>query len=323
MTLLAFYRLNYGREGDAFFDWIVHSTRLTRPELQVVYNVYGEIGLKEKELDFLRGYRDSRPVRIGNGAEKQLQLDVYGAVIDTAFEFSRRDHGLDKAACKMLLEAGETVCKRWREPDEGIWETRLGRSHHTHSKVMCWVALDRLLKLHQDGHMKAPLAKFSAERDAIRAMVESRGFNPAIGSYTSEFGGDQVDISLLLLPLHGYIDANAARMRATYGRIQERLRKNRLFYRYLHHARKDSPVEGAFAVGCFWAVQCRARQGEVAEARQDFEHLCLLANDVGLFAEEIDTLTGAPLGNFPQAYTHIGLINAALDLEEAANAEPR
>lgn len=222
------------------------------------------------------------------------------------------------SALKRMLPRDEGVIIQvdWREPDEGIWEIRLERKHYTFSKVMCWVTLDRLLKLHEAGHIKVPYDEFIRERDAIRSDIEARGYNEKVRSYTVSFGEEDADISLLLLPVFNYIDAKHPRFVSTFKRIEEQLGKNGLLYRYLPHYDGLPPEEGAFAAASFWAVQCLIAQGRNDDAHASFEHLLSLANHLGLFAEEIDPETGAALGNFPQAYTHVGLINAALSLSE-------
>lgn len=315
LTLRALLDLGYEDEARAFLAWTLHSTRLTWPELQVLYDVHGASRVPERELDHLEGYAGSRPVRVGNDAGRQLQLDVYGEVIDAVFEFVRRGGRLDRTTGRMLVGLGETVCRRWREPDEGIWEIRSGRRHHTYSKAMCWVALDRLIRLSQGGHLRAPVERFSRKRDAIRAEVERRGYNPRLGSYVSVLDGEELDASLLLLARYGWADPADPRLQATCARVHERLGAGGLLYRYLDPDGLP-PGEGAIGIASFWAVDCRCRQGDIAGAAAAFERLCGLANDVGLFAEEIDPDTGAQLGNFPQAFTHVGLIDAALTLAQ-------
>lgn len=318
LTLRALGDLGYGEEAAAFISWMLHSTRLTWPELRVLYDVHGESRLPERELLHLEGYGGSRPVRIGNDAERQLQLDTYGEVIDAVFGFVRRGGRLDRTTGRMLRALGKAVCHRWREPDEGIWEARSGRRHHTYSKAMCWVALDRLLRLHARGLLDVPVQAFARERDAIRAEVEARGYSERLGSYVSVLDGEDVDASLLLLARYGYAEPTSPRMRATCELIQHRLAADGLLYRYRGADDGLPPGEGAFGIASFWAVGCRARMGDLDNAGRMFDHLCSLANDVGLFAEEIDPATGAQLGNFPQAFTHVGLIDAALTLAEAA-----
>jgi GH15 family glucan-1,4-alpha-glucosidase len=175
LTLRALFDLGYTTEGESFLSWLLHATRLTWPELQVLYDVYGETRLPERELDHLEGYAGSRPVRVGNDAAYQFQLDVYGEVVEAVFQYVLRGGRLDRSASRMLAGLGKTVCRRWREPDEGIWEIRAGRRHHTYSKAMCWVTLDRLIRLHERRHVKIPVREFSVERDAIRREIETRG----------------------------------------------------------------------------------------------------------------------------------------------------
>jgi GH15 family glucan-1,4-alpha-glucosidase len=315
LTLRALFDLGYAEEAEAYLSWILHATRLTRPELQVLYDVFGEAHLPESELSHLSGYANSRPVRVGNDAHGQLQLDVYGEVIDAVTRFAARGGHVDRDTARMLNGLGETVCRRWREPDEGIWEGRAGRFHHTHSKVLCWVTLDRLIALHDTGRLRIDRDQFCSERDAIRTAIEAQGYNPRLDSYTRLFDGDDLDASLLTLPLYGYHEGTHPRMRATCQRVHERLARDGLVYRY----QTDDglpPGEGAFGICSFWAVECRARGGDVEGATEAFERLLACANDVGLLGEEIDPETGAALGNFPQAFTHVGLINAALTLAE-------
>jgi GH15 family glucan-1,4-alpha-glucosidase len=316
-TLRVLFNLNYREEAQAFFDWILHATRLTAPELQVVYSVYGEAHLPEHDLHHLKGYQGSRPVRVGNDAHSQLQLDVYGEVLEAAAHFAQAGGRIDNESAEFLNGLGRTVCKRWREPDDGIWEVRSGRAHHVFSKVLCWVALDRLVRLHDDGRIKVTIDDFRRERDAIRRSVEEHGYSPDLRSFTSVFDGDDVDASLLMLPLFGFIDAGDPRMLSTYALIRERLGEGDLLYRYRDSTQDGLPPgEGAFGICSFWAVEYLAFSGDIDAAKETFERLLTYANDVGLFAEQIDPSTGEHLGNFPQAFTHIGLLNAALTLAE-------
>ncbi len=316
-TLRALLGLGYQEEADAFFSWILHATRLTWPELQVVYSVFGEAHLPERELPHLAGHAGSRPVRIGNDAAGQLQLDVYGEVLDAAVRYARSGGHFDREARRMLSGLGQTVMKRWREPDEGIWEGRSGRSHHTYSKALCWVALDRLIELHERHGFDLDGERMRAEREQIRGEVETHGYNEEIQSYVQVFDGDQVDAALLTLPLYGYVDASHPRMAATRARIQAQLGSGPFVYRYAEGTDDGlSAGEGAFGICGFWAVECAALGGDFSSAVQAFDQLLDHANDVGLCAEEIDPATGEGLGNFPQAFTHVGLINAALTLKE-------
>ncbi|HCU25627.1 MAG TPA: glycoside hydrolase family 15 protein, partial [Deltaproteobacteria bacterium] len=330
LTLQALFDLGYDAEAEAFLSWLLYTTRLTRPELQIMYDVYGETRLHERELPHLAGFAGSRPVRIGNGARSQLQMDVYGEVLDAAYEFIRRGGRLDRSTARMLVDLGDTVCRRWREPDEGIWETRGGRRHHTYSKGMCWVALDRLLRLHDAKHLEAPVERYRREAAAIRADVETKGFNQRLASYVSEFGGDEVDASLLLLARYGYGDPAGPRLRGTYRCIRERLGADGLLYRYPTRTGGDGlpPGEGAFLACSFWLADNYLLQGRKTDARRLFNRLKRYANDVGLYAEEYDPLAKRLLGNFPQAFSHIALINTVLqfmqdDIRKNAKKKPR
>jgi GH15 family glucan-1,4-alpha-glucosidase len=314
MTSRTLFDLGYQDEGLAFTSWLLHATRLTWPELQNLYDVYGRADLPERTLDQFEGYAGSRPVRVGNAAEAHLQLDTYGELIDAMFGFVQRGGRLDRAAGRMLRGLAETVCRRWSEPDEGIWEIRAGRRHHTYSKGMCWVALDRIIRLAEAGEMEAPVDRYRDVANAIRNAVETQGYSTELSSYVTEFGGDDVDASLLLLGIYGYMDPGSSRMRSTCTRVHERLGVKGLLRRYRLDTTPDGLPggEGAFGICSFWGVECQARGGAVDEAAKGFEHLLTFANDVGLYGEEIDPETGAALGNFPQAFTHVGLIHAAL-----------
>jgi GH15 family glucan-1,4-alpha-glucosidase len=323
LTLRAFDDLGFTVEGEAFLSWMLHATRLTWPDLQILYDVYGESRIPEAALTHLEGYAGSAPVRIGNAAGDQLQLDVYGEVIDAAWRYCARGGTLDRMTARTLVGFGETVIRRWQEPDEGIWEPRGARQHHTHSKAMCWVALDRIERLCAQRHVPAEATRFARERDTIRVAIETHGYNARLGSYVSVFDSDALDASLLLLSLMGYADPRSPRMRATLASVDEALGVNGLLYRYRNQDDGLRGAEGAFGICGFWGVEARALQGDVAEASRAFEHLLSFGNDLGLFAEEIDPATGAHLGNFPQAFTHVGLINAAVTIERLQRQDPR
>jgi GH15 family glucan-1,4-alpha-glucosidase len=314
LTMRAFVGLGYLDEARSFFDWLLHATRLTWPKLLVLYDVYGRSRVPERELSNWRGFRDSRPVRIGNGAYTQRQLDVYGAVCVAAREFARAVGSLERDEARLLRGFGDAVCQLWEQPDHSIWEIRGAPRHYTFSKVMCWTALDALLGLAAEGMLKAP-AKFQAARSALRNLIETRGYSQDIGSYAAVLDGAHVDASLLLMGCLGYADPREARMRSTFARIEQRLSRNGLLLRYEREQDGMAGAEGAFGICSFWAIDNLAKRGDRAAAQRSFEHVLGFANDVGLFAEEIDPGSGAHLGNFPQAYTHVGLINAALALE--------
>ena len=330
LTVRALVGLGYVDEAHAFVNWLLHATRLTQPELRVLYDVHGNMPPKERVLDRLRGYQDSRPVRIGNLAAGQRQLDVYGEVIDAVVHFLQAGGTLDRETERVLRSWGKYVCRNWEQPDEGIWEPRTGRAHHTHSRVLCWTALDRLLQLHAKEHIRwAPAEMFRKNRDLLRREIETRAWNPSLDSYVAELDGDRVDSTLLLLAWYEFEPAASDRMRGTYQRVREQLTAgDGLLYRYQRQSEPEkkgdptSPGEGAFGISSFWGVEYLALGGgSVDQARELLERLCGYANDVGLFAEEIDPDTGAALGNFPQAFTHVGLINAALSIARRKQGE--
>jgi GH15 family glucan-1,4-alpha-glucosidase len=319
LTIRAMLALDYWEEADDFMDWMLHATHLTQPELRILYNVYGEVPGKEKKLEYLEGFKGSHPVRIGNDARNQLQLDVYGEVIDAAAQYAYSGRHLDREMQKVLIGFGNYVVKHWNEPDEGIWEPRNGRENHTHSRLLCWTALDRLIGMHNRGLLKgAPVETYRKNREALRKQIEQRAWNDELNSYVSALDGDQLDASLLLMSWYGFEKASSPRMKATHRAIREHLAApNRLLYRY-----HTDPPEGAFALCSFWEAEYLALGGgTMAEARELFEHLLSFANDLGLYGEEIDPTTGATLGNFPQAFTHIGLIGAALSICDREKGE--
>jgi len=332
-TLTAFFDLGFREEGQAFFSWLLYATRMRTavaaghrwaPRLRilnVLYDVHGEVRLRERQIPWLAGYAGSRPVRAGNGAVGQLQLDIFGEVAQAAYDYVERGGTLDASEGRLLRQLGRTVRVLWREPDEGIWEKRSGRRHHTYSKAMCWVALDKLLLLHERGAIAVPAAEASAcrrDRDALRHAVETEGFNQRLGSYVDVLGGEDLDASLLLLGLRGWDDpARSPRLAATLAAVRARLESNGLVYRYPPGADGIPGGEAAFGICSFWLAEFLALAGRVEEAVTQFERVLAYANDLGLFAEEIDPRTGAALGNFPQAFTHVGLISAALAITAA------
>jgi GH15 family glucan-1,4-alpha-glucosidase len=317
-VLQAFLDCGYVRESAAFLDWLLHATRLTRPNLQVLYDVFGEADLPERELAHLAGYRGIGPVRIGNGAHAQAQHDVYGEVILTACGYVQRGGTLGGYERELLKGFGDAVRKRWREPDQGIWEIRLPPRHNTHSKLMCWVALEELLRLHEYGQVVFDVASARAERDAIRADIECHGYSQELDSFVGYYGGHAPDASLLLMARYGFLEADDPRMVGTYHRIERELSVDGLLYRYPPGRDYDGVggSENLFGICTFWLVDYLARLGEHDKAYRIFEQMLGYANDLGLYAEELDVTTKEPLGNFPQAFTHVGLIAAALALEQ-------
>jgi GH15 family glucan-1,4-alpha-glucosidase len=315
-TARALFGLGYREEAEAFVSWTLHATRLTRPELRVVYDVYGERKLAERELVHWRGYADSRPVRIGNAAQGQFQLDIYGDVIEAVTHFVQAGGDLDRDTQTLLRQFGDFVCRHWHEPDNGIWEPRRPPEHYTHSRLLCWVALDRLIGLCEQGRLPgAPIDQLREARHRIRQDIEASAWNPRLAAYTQVLGGDALDATALLMAFYGFEEAAAGRMGQTFRRICQRLGCGPgLVYRNEQSLAKH---EGAFAMCSFWIAEFLARGGGTREQAEDaMRHTLAYANDLGLFAEEIDAQTGDALGNYPQAFTHVGLINAALALAD-------
>lgn len=319
LTIQALMGLGINDDARCFLDWLLHATRLTRPKLQVLYDVYGRTNITEFELDHLTGYRDSRPVRIGNKASAQSQLDVYGDVILAADTFVAGGGTIDPTGAKMLVGLGKIVCKEWRDADSGIWEKRGAPQHYTFSKLMCWVALDRLLKLNVRGTicLGKKVKLYESERAAIGDFIENECFDSNVGCYMERAGSDLVDASLLLMPCVGYKAASDPRISSTFAVIRQRLTKSGLLMRYESDPDHPKPQEGAFGICCFWEADQLAQRGELEQAEKVFGHLLSLSNDLGLLGEEFDLDTGTALGNFPQAFTHVGLINAAISIERA------
>jgi GH15 family glucan-1,4-alpha-glucosidase len=317
----AFTELGYSRESGAFLQWLLHATHRTRPRLQVVYDMYGGHELDERVLPELRGYHGIGPVLVGNAASNQQQNDVYGEVIITAFDWVRRGGRLDDAEKELVAQFVQMACDVWRSPDNGIWEIRTAPRHNTHSKLMCWAALDRALALHAMHGVPIDPVRIRRERDAIREDIEANAWNASLGSYVGIYGTDAPDASLLLMPRLGYLDAHDPRMLGTTRRVQQELSVDGLLYRF-PPGRKYDGVEGGehlFAICSFWLVDCLARQARIDEAQKLYERLLSLRTQAGLYAEEFDVKSGRPVGNFPQAFSHVGSITAALSLQAATS----
>jgi GH15 family glucan-1,4-alpha-glucosidase len=307
-------------EAQEFFEWMAGAAAAQvhwGSELQIMFGVGGEHDLTERDLPHLTGWRDSKPVRVGNGAWNQKQLDVYGELINCAHRFIDYLEGLDPSTAHFLIDAANAAADGWEEQDNGIWEVRGEPRDFTYSKVMCWVALDRAITLADRLDAGDHVERWTEVRDEIREAILERAWSEAAGAFTQAFGSDDLDASLLQLPIVGFLPPDDPRILATIDAIEERLTDDRgLVYRYL--APDGLPgEEGTFLLCTFWLAQAQAMAGRTAKARETFERAVAYANDVGLLAEEVDPKTGELLGNFPQAFSHIGLVNAAWAISEA------
>jgi GH15 family glucan-1,4-alpha-glucosidase len=307
----ALMRIGCHAEARSLFWWFMQATARTEPEVHVLYRLDGGLGIDEHEIG-LAGYRGSRPVRVGNGALMQVQHDIYGSLLEAAWLYSEGERVLDRDTGAVFGRIADHICDIWQRPDSGIWEVRNGPFHFTHSKVMCWVALDRALKMARNGEVPARHApRWRLEAAAIRAYVDAECWSGDLNSYTRIAGSRDVDASLLMLPLVGWDDPHSARIRGTIDAVNRTLRAGDFVYRY----RADDGVpgrEGTFLNCSFWLVSALARCGRVEEATALMDRLAARANDVGLYSEEIDPQSGAFLGNFPQALVHLALVDAAI-----------
>lgn len=292
--------------------------------LQIMYGISGEHDLTERELPHLRGWRDSAPVRVGNGAWGQTQLDVYGELLDALHQYSEQLGELHPEIQQFVAELADAAARSWESTDQGMWEMRGEPRHHLSSKVLCWTALDRAVKLAPSLGEYGKAEEWSAERDRIRAAILERGWSESKQAYAQSFDSDELDAAALLMPLVGFLPATDSRMRSTIEAIARELTQNGLVLRYLNdeglNADGLTGEEGTFVICSFWLVSCLARAGEVQRAEELFAQLAGYANDLGLLAEEIDPLADELLGNFPQAFSHIGLITAAWEIDQARAA---
>jgi GH15 family glucan-1,4-alpha-glucosidase len=319
-TLDALLRLGFRNEAHAFFWWLMHASRLTQPRLQILYRIDGSDHSGERELRELDGYRGSAPVRIGNGASKQIQLDLYGAVLEAIWLYGKEVGHLDGDTGKEVARIADYVASHWRDPDNGIWEVRDERKHYTQSKALCWVALDRACALADEGMIPNRNTRWRTEADDLQRFVDTEGWDEERRSYVRAPDLREVDASLLTLALLGYHEPRDKRIQSTIAAIERELREGPYVYRY----RGEDGLageEGAFLTCSFWLVDAYARTGRLDDANALMEELVGLANDVGLYSEEIDPRTGEFLGNFPQGLTHLALVNAAVSIVDAEAAK--
>jgi GH15 family glucan-1,4-alpha-glucosidase len=310
--------LGFQAEAEAFFWWFMHASRLSEPRLRVLYRVDGGVPRGESEAEGLPGYRGSRPVRIGNGAADQVQLDIYGSLLDGVWRYSQQGGHVDKDTGKDIAAIADYVTKAWEEPDNGIWESRSEPKHYTQSKAMCWLALHRAGQLAEQGLIPDRRKRWQPVAERIRDFYERHGWDDERGSFIRAPDMPTLDASLLTLSLLDCQEARGERMLGTIEAIRRELADGPFVYRYRGEDGLP-PGEGAFLACSFWLAACLARAGRVDAATELMEQLIASANDVGLYAEEIDPATGDFLGNFPQGLSHLALVNAATAIAEATS----
>lgn len=315
-TLYALMIGGYISEAQAWRDWLVNAVAGTPSQIQIMYGLAGERRLTEGILDWLPGYANSRPVRTGNAAHKQLQLDVYGEIMDSLYVARRSGLPADANAWRVQVALMRRLQTEWRQPDEGIWEMRGPRRHFVHSKVMAWVAMDRAVKAVEQFGLEGDAPAWRKVRDEIHREVCRHGFNPELNSFVQSYGSRDLDASLLMFPLVGFVPAGDPRMRGTIEAIRRTLTRGGLVQRYLPSPEVDGLPggEGVFLLCSFWLADNLSLLGLQHEAEALFEKLLALRNDVGLLPEQYDPQAGRMLGNFPQAFSHLGLINTARNL---------
>lgn len=321
----AFLGVGKQQEARMFLAWLLHASRLDRPRLPALLTLHGKHPTPERTLDDWPGYANSRPVRIGNGAADQHQLDTYGWVLDAAWLLTSAGHALYSETWRAIAGFADRVAQRWREPDAGIWELRDDAQHHVHSKLMAWLALDRALRI-ADSHRTSTRrrARWLRERDAIADEVRSRGYSEARGCYTRAYDSNDLDAAVLILPLIGIEPPDSLRVRNTVEVIRRDLAAGGpLLYRYPPGHDGLPGTEGAFLPCAFWLVQALAKTGHITDASDRLSALVQLATPLGLYAEEMDPTSLDHLGNYPQALTHAALIQAALALRDAQGPASR
>jgi GH15 family glucan-1,4-alpha-glucosidase len=317
----------------AWRNWLLRAVAGDPADLQIMYGAGGERRLDEWEVDWLPGYENSAPVRIGNAAAGQFQLDVYGEVMSALYVASKVGGSLNETAWDLQRVLMSFLETGWSEPDDGIWEVRGPRRHFTHSKVMAWVAVDRAIKMVEECGEEGPVDDWRALRDTIHAQVCAEGFNTRVGAFTQYYGSDALDASLLMMPLVGFLPATDDRVRSTIEVIERDLTEDGFVLRYratdAHDVDGLSGHEGAFLACSFWLADCLHLLGRHDDARVLLERLMGLSNEIGLLAEEYDAVAKRQVGNFPQAFSHVSLVNAAYNLsghpevEEATMIAPR
>jgi GH15 family glucan-1,4-alpha-glucosidase len=319
-ALYALVRLGLSGEVRAYTCWlrdrVINGLDVNSPDgpMRIMYRVNGESDLQEEKLDHLAGYRNSRPVRIGNGAGKQLQLDIYGEVMDAVYLSNKYSEGISKDGFRRIIRIMDWLRENWNRPDEGIWEVRGGRRHLLHSRLMCWVAFDRVIRLADKRSLDAPLHEWFETRRKINDDILENFWDEELQSFVQAKGEKQVDAALLLMPMMRYISPTDPRWLSTLKRIEETLTEDSLVFRYPQGIDNLDGEEGSFTACSFWLIECLARAGQVDKARLLFDKMLGYANHVGLYSEQLGS-SGEHLGNFPQALTHLALISAATYLD--------
>jgi GH15 family glucan-1,4-alpha-glucosidase len=319
-SLYGLLRLGFTEEAGAFMNWLTDRFRegvdRSGDPLQTMYSIHGDRELPEQTLDHLEGYRGSAPVRIGNAAAEQLQLDIYGELIDSVYLYNKYGTPIYHAAWQDLSRVVNWVGENWDQPDEGIWEIRGGRKDFTLSRLMCWVAIERATRMARQRGLPADLVRWMRHRDEIYEQIMERGWSEQRKTFVQHYGSDVLDASLLLMPLVKFIAPTDPRWLSTLDAITEELVSDTLVQRYHAHSAPDGLLgdEGTFSICSFWYVEALTRAGRVDDARLAFEKMLTYANHLGLYSEEIGP-TGELLGNFPQAFTHLALISAAFNLD--------
>ena len=310
-------------ESGSFIDWLVQRFESCRPEnLRTVYTIAGGSDLTERTLGHLEGYSGSRPVRIGNAASDQLQLDIYGELLDAIYLYDKYGRATSHDLWGRIASLVDWVSANWQLPDDGVWEVRSGRREFLYSRILCWVAIDRGIRLAGKRSLPAPLDRWLAARDAIYREIHEGFWNPKLGAFVGVKGTDRMDAACLIMPLVRFISATDPRWLSTLRAVERRLVVDSLVRRYdIEGPETDGleGTEGTFSICSFWYIECLSRAGDLLKARFLFEKMLGYANHVGLYAEEIGP-SGEQLGNFPQAFTHLALISAAYDLDRRLSA---
>jgi GH15 family glucan-1,4-alpha-glucosidase len=313
-TLLALMNSGYTEEASAWHHWLLRAAAGAPANMQIMYGIMGQRRLLEWEATWLPGYEGAKPVRIGNAAHAQLQLDVYGELIDAFHQWRVAKLELDETSWSLEYAVLQHLAERWDQPDHGIWERRGAGEHYVSSKVMTWVAFDRGIKSAETHGFEAPLEKWRALRDAIHRDVCAKGFDPELNAFVEAYGSKMLDASILLLPSVGFLPPEDPRVRGTLAAVEQYLMRDGFVLRHDPREAEKQPAEGAFLACTLWLADAYVLAGEIGKAKELFTRVVRVANDLGLLAEEYDTAAGRQTGNFPQALTHIALINTAHNL---------